>query len=225
MSLRLIKKRITGIPLEDGTLVPWIMGAEGEGDPKDDDSNDEESDEEDEDEDDGDKPDPKDSATELDKMKLRMKAADRRAADAEKKAREYEDKDKSELEVASKRVSELEVENTALQGKLSELTRERHFLGSNTVTWHDPEIAMSKLDWKDIVDEDGDVDQTKLANAIKALAKSKPFLVKDNDDNEEQRRPAGETQQSGGPVGSGKKKKSTAEQTREELLKRFPALR
>jgi len=226
MSLRLISKSNKLDTTVDGELIPWIMGAEGEGDPADENDS-EDGDEEDEDED-SDKEskttDTKDAATELEKLKTRMKAADRRAAEAERKIREAEDKDKSELELQTRRVTELETENAALQGKLQTLTQERYFLGSNTVTWHDPEIAMGKLDWSDIVDEDGEVDQKKLGSAIKDLAKSKPFLVKSEDPDEESRRPANQQQSSGGNVGSGKKK-SKQELDRESLLKRFPALR
>lgn len=230
MSLRLISKRNKQIQLPDGTLIPWIMGAEGAADPADDvdtDADDDPEDDDDEDDSDSDSKskDPKDqTASELEKMKIRMKAADRRAADAEKKIREAEDKDKSELELKTRRVEELETENTALQGKLQVLTRERHFLGSNTVTWHDPEIAMGKLDWAEIVDDDGEVDQTKLGKAINDLAKEKPFLVKSDDADDDARRPANQQQSSGGAVGSGKRK-NKGEIAREELLKRFPALR
>lgn len=226
MSLRLISKsNKQGYPL-DTVMIPRIMGSEGEDNPADGkESEDEESEEDDEEE--AEKPDSKDSknlAEELEKTRNRMKAADKRAADAERKIREAEDKDKSELELATRRVTELETENGALVGKLKTLTQERYFLGSNTVTWHDPEIAMGKLDWSNIVDEDGEVDQTKLGKAIKDLAKEKPFLVKSDTADEDARRPANQQQSSGGNVGAGKRK-NKQELDREQLLKRFPALR
>jgi hypothetical protein len=221
MSLRLIKKTRMNYPAEHAFLAPLVMGAEGEGDPAQDDTEEDAEDDSEEDE----KDSSKDEESELEKVKRRMKAADRRAAEAERKAREYEDKDKTDLELATKKASELETENEKLQGQLRVLTQERYFLGSNTVTWHDPEIAMSKIKWDDIIDEDGEVDKTSLERAIKDLAKSKPFLVKSDNPSDEGGKPADNAgQASGGKVGSGKKQ-TKQELDREQLLRRFPALR
>jgi hypothetical protein len=224
MSLRLTCKN-SGIALDDDTIIYALMGAEGEGDPAEDDDEDPEDEEEDE-PDESKKPKATDSDPEKDALKRRMKAADRRAAAAETKLRELDDKDKSELEVQTRRVNELEAENEKLLETNKTLRRERLFLGSNTVTWHDPEIAMSKLDWDNIIDEDGEVDHSALNKAITGLAKEKAFLVKKDTADDDANRPNTSQQQqaSGGKVGSGKKN-SKQEIDREALLKRFPALR
>lgn len=223
MSLRLTGKNRRFGTLEDGSIIWQMMGAEGDGDPADDGVEDE--DDADPDLEDDEPSNTGSDAAEIERMKKRMKAADRRAAAAEAKIREHELAGKSELEQAQTRVAQLEAANEELNAKLQELHRERLFLGSNTVTWHDPEIAMAKLDWSSIIDEDGEVDSTALDKAIRDLAKTKPFLVKKEvvESNEDNAPPAG-GQPSGTNTGSGKKK-SKQEIDREALLKKYPALR
>jgi DNA segregation ATPase FtsK/SpoIIIE-like protein len=226
MSLRLVSKTRKGIQLDDGTILLQMMGAEGEGDPTEDDTEENEEDTDDGDED-GDKPEskPGSDADELEKLRKRMKAADRRAAAAEQKLRDIDLEGKSELEQTKVKLEQAEAANEELNTKLAQLQRERAFLGSNTVTWHDPEIALSKLRWDDLVDEDGEVDTAALDRAIKDLAKAKPFLVKsDKVADDEENKPPASGQPSGGKVGSGKKQ-SKQELDREALLRKYPALR
>lgn len=225
MSLRLISKTRSGFTLDDGTFIPQMLGAEGEGDPAEDTEEGADDGEEDEEGDDKstDSTD-SDADPEKERLKNRMKAADRRAAAAEAKLREKELEGKSELEQAKAKLEQVEAANEVLNTELSTLRRERAFLGSNTVTWHDPEIALGKLDWESLTDEDGTVDSAALDKAIKALAKSKPFLVKKDvvDDDEENKPPAQPS--AGGKPGTGKKQ-TKAELDRAALEKKYPALR
>lgn len=225
MSLRLVRKTRTGFVLNDGTFISQMMGAEGEGDPADDDTEEDTEDTDDEDED-GDKPDDsKSTDPELDRLKNRMRAADRRAAAAEQKLREKELEGKSELEQTKAKLEQVEAANEELNAQLMTLRRERSFLGSNTVTWHDPEIAMSKLDWDDIIDrETGEVDSRTLERAIKDLAKSKPFLVKKENVEEDGDNKPPPQPSAGGKPGTGKKQ-TKQEMDREALMRKYPALR
>lgn len=225
MSLRLIRKNRKGIELEDGRIIWQMMGAEGEGDPADDENENEEEDNDEDDESESDsKKKPEDEIESS--YKKRMRAADRRAAALEAKLQEIELAGKSELEQTKVKLEQSEAANQELAQRLSTLQRERSFLGSNTVTWHDPEIAMSKLDWDSIIDEDGDVNQGTLEKAIKDLAKNKPFLVKSETTSSEDNKPDGENarQPSGSKVGNGKKQTKESVD-REALLRKYPALR
>lgn len=226
MSLRLNRKVRKGFELDDGRIIWQMMGAEGEGDPAEEDTEgDEDTDPEDDTEDDDSDKGKKDSGDpELERLKKRMRAADRRATAAEQRLREKELEGKSELEQTKAKLEQAEAANEELNAELLQLRRERSFLGSNTVTWHDPEIAMGKLDWDSLIDDDGQVDAAALDRAIKALAKSKPFLVKkETVEDDEDNRPPGQPS-AGGKPGTGKKQ-TRAELDRAALEKKYPALR
>ena len=227
MSLRLITKTRRTHTLSDGRIISQMMGAEGEGEETEGDiENDTDADETEDDEDDKSKSDKgSEDDPEKERLKNRMKAADRRAAAAEAKLREKELEGKSELEQIKAKLEQEQATNEELNGRIQELTRERAFLGSNTVTWHDPEMAMSKLSWDDIIDEDGNADSTALERAIKDLAKRKPFLVKkDVVENDEDNKPGERQRSAPGNPGSGKKQ-TKAELDRAALEKKYPALR
>lgn len=224
MSLRLITNTRKGFVLDDGRIVLQMMGAEGDADPTGDEEDAKEDENSGDEDEDSDESGSKKTDLDVETALKRMKAADRRAAAAEAKIKEFELKDKTELEQTVIKLQQAEAANEELNVKLSELRRERLFLGSNTVTWHDPEMAMSKLDWADIIDEDGEADKGKLDKAIKDLAKNKPFLVKTETADEDSGKPAPLGQPSGTSAGTGKKK-SAQEASREALLKKYPALR
>jgi hypothetical protein len=198
-----------------------LMGGEGEADPENDPAS--KGDDEGASKEDGDKPAEGTpiSKEEFDKLFARMQAADRRASEAEKKAKQYEDKDKSELEKASGRLAELEAENKAVKAELLRVKKENAFFASNSVTWHDPDLAVKQLDWEGVVKDDGEVDAPALRRAIEALSKSKPFLVKTDDG--KGKLPAGNGS-TGAPAGSGKQTEKT-NTDRDKLLRKYPALR
>jgi hypothetical protein len=229
MRQRLICKTRKGITLDDGTFIWQMMGAEGEGDPADDDTPD---DDKDTDADPDDEDDPKkdkgsgDDDPEKERLKNRMKQADRRAAAAEQRLRDIELQGKSELEQVKAKLEQAEATNEELNSKLATLQQERAFLGSNVVTWHDPEMAMSKLDWASIIDSEGEVDTRELEKSIKDLAKAKPFLVKKEtvETDEDNKPPASGQPSAGGKPGTGKKQ-TKAEMDRAALEKKYPALR
>lgn len=206
--------------LEDGTPVYPLLGAQdddGGADEDAEDDEDEEEDEEDEDDDDKDdkskksKPKPK-SAKETPEQKVRRlnrENKERREANEKLEAqlREHADKDKSELELAVRDRDEAKSKVEKMETTLADLAFEVAFLrlDRDKYNWHDPEVVMDQLrkDKSLVVDEDGEVDG--LAEAVKAIAKSKPYLLKkqDEDDGDEEVRPTRGS--SGAPVGSGRK--------------------
>jgi len=153
------------------------------------------------------------------RRKETRKAEDAKKA-AETKIKEYEDKDKSELdkaksdlEVANKRAEELAKAN-------EQAALERSFLRNDKYKWHNPETALKLVDMSDVtVGDDGKVEGMK--EAVDALAKEHPYLLKrDEDEEEDEGRPSG--------AAFGKNKKDDKGQgkqaDREALLKKYPTL-
>jgi hypothetical protein len=191
---------------------------------------------------DGDEDDDDDDDAEerLSRMRKRMKAADRRASEAERKLREAQeakDKDgegdqslKPQLEEATKQVGTLQSENTTLR-------LQNAFLLNNKFTWHDPEDVMAlvlKDEDVEIDDESGEVHG--MEASLKRIAKKKPWMVKpdaagtddddddddeddDDDDKPEARR---RSNPSGGAQNRRRTKKGGAD--RQKVLQTYPAL-
>lgn len=158
---------------------------------------------------------------EVEKVRKRMRAADQRAAAAERELQELRDKDKPELERAQNRVKELEPALETAQSTITSLRMQVAFLSDNTYTWHDPEDALRLVDMADVdVDDDGKV--TGLSAALKKLATAKPHLVKPaakpDDDDDEEPEPSGSQR-------NGKRKGEAKSANREALAKKYPALR
>jgi len=244
----------TGLPLvplyvrADGSCVWPVMGAAPDDDSDEDDADDTDPDEEtdevddedEDDEDDGKKkkskkrdPDPRD--VRMAQLEKRMKAADRRASMAEKRLKEIDDKDKSELQLVTEERDSLKAELDALRKEQRETRLQNEFLSVNSFNWADVSDALTVAErggyLDDVVDEDGKVDRKALREAVKQLAKDKPYLVvkkdsnddgeDDGEDDKDDKAPKGT---SGTPVGSGRKKTKTARFTEAELRQRYPAL-
>lgn len=112
----------------------------------------------------------------------RMKAADRRADAAEKKVKDFEDKDKDELTKATEKVTDLETSIQTLTKENQSLRLENSFALNNSFTWHDPSVVMDLVRKRDdvVIEEDGTVKG--MDEALKKVAKDKPFLVKSDED-------------------------------------------
>lgn len=154
----------------------------------------------------------------------RMQAADRRAAEAEKKIKDAEDAEKGDLEKATGRVAELEKEVETLSGTLRSLRLQNAFLTANKHTWHDPDTALTLAQNQgyvedDIVDDDGQVDKKRLAKALDRLAAEKPYLVKPADDKKDQ-----PDSPSGEPAGGRSDNAKDDAAAKEKLRRRFPVL-
>lgn len=221
MSLRLLLKHYQ-------LVVP--MGAEGENDPTDD-ADDSEKDKEDDTADDGGDDSSGDdgkpvSREEFQKLFQRMQAADRAKTAAEAKLREKERADMDETTRAKAELEEAKAERQRLEDELKTERLHNAFLASNTITWHDPELAMSHVDLDGVLKDDGTVDSKALKASIQALAKSKPFLVKTEGENGGGGN-GGKNGSTGAGIGTdlgGDKDKNGASK-RAALEKKYPALR
>lgn len=180
---------------------------------------------------DGDKP--VYTAEEYNRLKARMQAADRRATDTEKRLKSLEDKDKPEDKKTKEALEASLAENTALKEARKKDLIQLAFLRANDVEWHDPEDALTMADLSDVeIDDDGNVDRKALKAALRDLAKRKPHLVKkskkddDDDDDGNDDDDNGNDQRSSGSKMAGNRKGNKGKgPTREDLAKRFPALR
>jgi hypothetical protein len=133
------------------------------------------------------------------------------------KLKAIEDKDKSELDKATGGLTEAQAKAEKLAAQNQELVIQNAFLMDNKHTWANPKAALKLADLSDVeIDEDGNV--TGLAEALAALAKSDPYLLKaekDDDDEDDEKGPTGQ------PVG----KKPRGNPSRDKLLDKYPALR
>jgi hypothetical protein len=149
------------------------------------------------------------SRKDLDEVINRMKAADKRASQAEAKLKAQEDAKKDELTKATERATELE-KTTAQQAKdIAELRLQNAFLSNTSgITWHDPADALALAERQgylaEVVDDEGKVDSGKLTAKLKELAKAKPHLVKNGKDDKEDK-PTGPTGSKVGTKGTGGK--------------------
>jgi hypothetical protein len=162
-------------------------------------------------------------------LRKRMKAADKRAQAAEQRVKDLEDKDKSELEVAKRKLEEATKRADELAEKVKAKALENAFLSTNDITWHDPDDALAAAQRHNLLegvqDEDGEVDKTKLAAALKALAKKKPHYVK-KDNTEEDTEAANKAKgPTGTTTGSGRKRGTGTGPTEDDLRRRYSALR
>jgi hypothetical protein len=115
---------------------------------------------------------------ELQRMRNRMVAADRRASQLDAQLREYQDRDKTDSQRLQGQVETLTTENEQLKKDIAASRRDNAFLKSNGVTWHDAEVALSKIQWDIVTKDDGEVDLGLLKKEIDRVAKAAPYLVK-----------------------------------------------
>jgi hypothetical protein len=233
---------LTGEPIEPlgvvGGKVVWPMMGGAPDDDDDDDDNDDDSDDAGDSDDDGDDDsgdddssgdddkadDDKVSKSDFDKLKERMRQADKRRADVEKELQQLKDKDKPDLERAQARVSELEDETASLKSEVSSLRLSNAFLTSNKHTWHDAETALALADKKgmldDVVDSDGEVDKKALTSALDRLAKEHKYLLADAKKSDDDKDKTASGRKSGGRSKNVKDKKAREK----ELAGRMPVL-
>lgn len=159
----------------------------------------------------------------LDAMERRMKAADKRAADLQKKIDEADNAKKDELTKATDELTSTKAELEKAMETITSLRLQNSFLTANKHTWHDGDtalaLAQSKGYLEDVVDEDGKVDKVLLGKALDKLAKEHAYLVKtENKEEEPDDGPSGAP----GPGRSDNNKDEAAR--RQQLKRRFPAL-
>jgi hypothetical protein len=169
----------------------WSMMADGDDDDDSDDGDDsgddsgDSGDGDDGGDDDGDDSsgddDDKVSKADLEAALKRMKAADKRASEAEAKLKKQEDAKKDELTKATERAEELEEASKEKDATIASLRLENAFLTTNKHTWHKPgaalKLAQSEGYLEDVTDDDGIVDSKKMGSALDKLAKEHAYLV------------------------------------------------
>ena len=159
---------------------------------------------------------------EFEKLRARMQAADRRASDYEKKIREFEDRDKTAMQKLEGQIETLVAERDELREKLKLQRRDNAFLTTNGVSWHDAQMALSKINWELVTDsETGDVNTSALKKEIERIAKDAPFLVKSGGGSESN------SGKNSGPSGHHQTGNGSGDKTpdRAALEKKYPALR
>lgn len=156
------------------------------------------------------------------RLKARMQAADKTAAEALKKVKEYEDKDKSETERLTSQVEDLTKTNADLMEQNKRLQFDNAFALSSKHSWQDPEIVLGLVRNHDDVTIEDDGTIKGLDKALDAIAKAKPFLLKESGGDEEGG-DSGPTGKSGSSTGSTKKNDSS-KMDADALRKKYPAL-
>lgn len=118
------------------------------------------------------------SAEEFAALEARMKAADANASKAQNALKAIEDAKKDDLTKATEKVTELESSLKEKDNTIAELRFANEFALNNSVVWHDPSLVLAQVRNRPevTVNEDGTIKG--LDAALKALAKEKPFLVK-----------------------------------------------
>lgn len=194
------------VVLEDGTVIWDILGADSDDDSNDDDEDDDdtEGDDDDDEDDDSDGDDEDDSDDDEDeeetveslKKKLadteeerdrairRMKAADKTAIAANKKADQLRDSSQvaKDLSAAQVEIAELKDKLAKASGQDKASIVREAFRDLTTHDWHDPKVAFTLLNLDEVdVDDSGKIDESSLKYAVKQLVKNHAYLVREKD--------------------------------------------
>lgn len=124
-----------------------------------------------------------------DALRERMKAADQRAAKFEQELKQLRDKDLPEAEKLKRDYEESQAQVKQLQETNNALALKVAFLSDNTYSWHNPERALRLVDLSQVeIQADGTV--SGLKDALKALATSDAYLIK-QEPKDQETKPAG----------------------------------
>lgn len=217
----------------------FTMMADDDG--PDDDADDSDDDGQDDDNDDADEGDDEESALQkrIDELNAENK---RRRVKAREQRQQIEDLQKQINELKSgkgkgkddqegdgdtadtAKVAELEKDRESLMSDNDQLRIQLAFVSSTKHQWLDPDAALRLADLSDVEIDGGKVEG--LDDALDALAKAKPYLLKkaddDADDEDEQERRR--TRRTGQRTGSGRQG-SSGSANRDKLVAKYPALR
>lgn len=146
-------------------------------------------------------------------------SAERERDDLLNKLKKIEDKDKSELVKANERIAELEGSNSSTSDVVKQLSLQNAFLKDNTYEWFNPDNAIQLADLSKVeIDKDGKV--SGLKEALEALVKANPHLVKPKEDPNDKSNPPPKT---GDSAHGTRNKKDDLD--RAALQQKYPALR
>lgn len=159
------------------------------------------------------------SREDFDRIQNQLRAADQRRDAAEKEAQKLKDAQLSDADRQTKELNDTKAENAKLASQIKALQIENAFVTDNTHDWHDSRAALKLADLSGVeIDAEGTVKGLK--EALEAVAKSSPFLLKPKADataEAEKIAPTGVTGVAGGATGAGGTNK-------EALAKKFSAL-
>lgn len=192
------------VVLEDGTVIWDILGADNDDDSDDEDEDDDDTDGDDDededddsdgdDEDDSDEDEDEEETVESLKKKLadaeeerdrairRMKAADKTAIAANKKADQLRDSSQvaKDLAAAQTEIAELKDKLAKASGQDKASIVREAFRDLTTHDWHDPKVAFQLLNLDEVdVDDSGKIDESSLKYAVKQLVKNHAYLVRE----------------------------------------------
>lgn len=162
------------------------------------------------------------------KMRTHLSNSDKKKSAAEKALQDLKDKDLPDAEKARKEAAEARERSERQAVALRNLALTNAFLVASQkakVNWHDPEVAQAAATkYEGIeVDEDGRV--TGMTEVVRKLAKDKAFLVDSGKPAEvEEKEKNGPSGSSTGAAG-GKKTSTKGQLDKEELHRKYPALR
>jgi hypothetical protein len=159
----------------------------------------------------------------FDRIQNQLRAADQRRAAAEKKAQDLEDAKLSETERTVKQLDEARAQNAQLMGQIKDLQIQNAFVTDNTHDWHDSRAAMKLADLSGVtIDDDGTVKGLK--EALEAVAKSAPYLLKPKADASAEGAGSQAAQQQTGVTGVAGGGNGSTGNDKAGLAKRFPQL-
>lgn len=117
------------------------------------------------------------SRAEYDQRMVQLAAADRKREEAEQKLKALQDAALSEEEKRKRDLEEATEKLKAKEDTIKELRLDKAFLTDNTHDWHNPQAALQLANRSGItVADDGKV--TGLKEALEAVAKAHPYLLK-----------------------------------------------
>jgi hypothetical protein len=245
---------------EDGRSIWPITGADNDDDADDagsddaDDDAEDDADDQDDDSEDDDKKDkskkdkPKDKKdteddddddagfwhSRADRFKARMEAADRRATAAERENKRLKVGSADSLDEQGKQdLKDTVVRLNKAEESLTSMRLANAILLDTTYQWEDPELVLSALAKDDTVEIDEHGKVVGVKQALRSLAKSKPFLIKkavvkvdpkgDDDDDDDDDDGKSEPKRSSGNPSNGRRSKS-AVADKKTLMSKYPML-
>lgn len=173
-----------------------------------------------------DKTDPKLKAANDEAARRRHEAAaeKKRADDLAVKLKEYEDKDKGKEELLERDKKAAEAERDTLRTDNQNLRLQNAFLMDTTREWQNPMSAWKLLDKSDV--KFGDDDKVEgLAEAIKKLAESDAYLLKDKKDGKDDKGGKGGGQHGASGSSNNGSGGDKGKPDRASMERKYPALR
>lgn len=164
------------------------------------------------------------SRADFERIQNQLRAADQRRDAAEKEAQKLKDAQLTEAQRTEKALKDTQAENAQLQGVIKDLQIKNAFLTDNSHDWHDARAALKLADLSGVeITDDGTV--TGLKQALDAVAKSSPYLLKTKADGEtDNGKGTKQTQQQTGVTGVAGGGNGATGNNIDSLAKRFPQI-